>query len=62
MDENFMLLIGVVSALFWICNMLAILGRLKELSEHARTHTQQNDRIIELLKRSAVRSEEQPPS
>jgi len=52
-----MLLIGIVTALFWVFIMLAILGRLKELVELGKTQAMQNDRIIELLKKSAGHSE-----
>lgn len=57
MDGDTLLLIGIVSALFWVYIMLAIMGKLNELIELGKTQTMQNDRIIELLKKSAGHSE-----
>jgi hypothetical protein len=57
MNGDLLLLFGIITALFWVFIMLAILGRLKELVELGKTHTMQNDRIIELLKKSAGHSE-----
>lgn len=52
------LLAWIAFAVFLVIVLLIIAGKLKELVEHAQTHMEQNDRIIELLKQQASRSKD----